>query len=169
MKLRSVNRYSGFLIPVGICWGRKLRLLRKNTVLIWVQVIALELQTGLDALRLIMKAYIEMGCMKEGDEIIVPANTYIASILSITDNRLVPVLVEPDITTYNIDPFKIEEKITSKTKAIMIVHLYGQNAMHPEIERLVRKYDLKLVRIMLRRTDVCTRTANRINRGRCRT
>lgn len=100
---------------------------------------------GLDALRLIMKAYIEMGCMKEGDEIIVPANTYIASILSITDNRLVPVLVEPDIITYNIDPFKIEEKITSKTKAIMIVHLYGQNAMHPEIERLVRKYDLKLI------------------------
>ena len=72
--------------------------------------------------------------MKEGDEIIVPANTYIASILAITDNRLVPVLVEPDINTYNIDPFKIEEKITPRTKGIMIVHLYGQNAMHPEID-----------------------------------
>ena len=83
--------------------------------------------------------------MKEGDEIIVPANTYIASILAITDNRLVPVLVEPDINTYNIDPFKIEEKISSGTKAIMIVHLYGQNAMHPEIEGLVKKYDLKLI------------------------
>lgn len=100
---------------------------------------------GLDALRLIFKAYIEMGLMNEGDEIIVPANTYIASILAITDNRLVPVLVEPDIDTYNIDPFKIEEKISGCTKAIMIVHLYGQNAMHPEILGLINKYDLKLI------------------------
>ncbi len=100
---------------------------------------------GLDALRLILKAYIEMGFMKEGDEIIVPANTYIASILAITDNRLVPVLVEPDIKTYNIDPFRIEEKITSRTRAIMIVHLYGQNAMHPEIQKLVQNYGLKLI------------------------
>ena len=92
---------------------------------------------GLDALSdLYFKAYIELGMMKEGDEIIVPANTYIASILAITDNRLVPVLVEPDIATYNIDPYKIEEKITDRTKAIMIVHLYGQNAMHPEILRI---------------------------------
>jgi hypothetical protein len=80
---------------------------------------------GLDALRLIFKAYIEMRVMKEGDEIIVPANTYIASVLAISDNRLVPVLVEPDINTYNIDPSKIEEKITRRTKGIMIVHLYG--------------------------------------------
>ena len=100
---------------------------------------------GLDALRLILKAWMEMGLMKEGDEIIVPANTYIASILAITDNRLVPVLVEPDINTYNIDPFLIEEKITERTKAIMMVHLYGQIAMHPEIEILVTKYNLKLI------------------------
>jgi dTDP-4-amino-4,6-dideoxygalactose transaminase len=100
---------------------------------------------GLDALRLILKAYIEMGVMREGDEVVVPANTYIASILAITDNRLKPVLVEPDITTYNIDPFRIEDKITERTKAIMIVHLYGQNAMHPEIQRIVDKYNLKLV------------------------
>lgn len=100
---------------------------------------------GLDALRLIFKAYLELGIFHEGDEIIVPANTYIASILAITDNRLVPVLVEPDINTYNIDPYKIGEKITARTKGIMIVHLYGQNAMHPEILRLVRKYKLKLV------------------------
>jgi dTDP-4-amino-4,6-dideoxygalactose transaminase len=100
---------------------------------------------GLDALRLILRAYMEMGIMKEGDEIIVPANTYIASILSITDNGLTPVLVEPDINTYNIDPFKIEKRITDRTKGIMIVHLYGQNAMHPEIERLVEKYGLKLI------------------------
>jgi dTDP-4-amino-4,6-dideoxygalactose transaminase len=100
---------------------------------------------GLDALRLILKAYIELGVMKEVDEIIVPANTYIASILAITDNRLVPVLVEPVLNTYNIDPYKIEEKITSRTRGIMIVHLYGQNAMHPEILRLVQKYKLKLI------------------------
>lgn len=100
---------------------------------------------GLDALRLILKAYIEMGLMNEGDEIIVPANTYIASILAITDNRLIPILIEPDIETYNIDPFKIEEKITERTKGVMIVHLYGQNAMHPEIQRLCSKYNLKLI------------------------
>lgn len=100
---------------------------------------------GLDALRLVIKAYIELGEMHEGDEIIVQANTYIASILAITDNRLKPVLVEPDINTCNIDPFKIEEKITERTRGIMIVHLYGQNAMHPEIQRLVDKYKLKLI------------------------
>jgi dTDP-4-amino-4,6-dideoxygalactose transaminase len=100
---------------------------------------------GLDALRLILKAYIELRIMQEGDEIIVPANTYIATILAITDNRLKPVLVEPDIDTYNINPFLIEEKINARTKGIMLVHLYGQNAMHPEIQRLVNKYDLKLI------------------------
>lgn len=100
---------------------------------------------GLDALRLILRAYIEMGIMKEGDEVIVPANTYIATILAITDNHLQPVLVEPDIHTYNIDPFKIEQKISDRTKAIMIVHLYGQCAMHPEIGRLVKKYNFKLI------------------------
>jgi len=100
---------------------------------------------GLDALRLILKAWMEMGLMQEGDEIIVPANTYIASILAITDNRLVPVLVEPDIHTCNINPFLVAEKITSRTKAIMMVHLYGQIAMHPELEKLATKYKLKLI------------------------
>jgi len=100
---------------------------------------------GLDALRLILKAYIEIGYMVEGDEIIVPANTYIASILAITDNNLIPVLVEPEITTFNIDPYNIEAKITSRSKGIMIVHLYGQNSMHPEIAGLVKKYNLKLI------------------------
>ena len=99
---------------------------------------------GLDALRLILRAYIEIGVMKEGDEIIVPANTFIATILAVTDNDLKPVFVEPDLGTYNIDPFKIEEKITPRTKGIMVVHLYGRNAMHPEIERLAKNYNLKL-------------------------
>ena len=100
---------------------------------------------GLDALRLIFRAYIEMGVMEEGDEVIVPANTFIASILAITDNRLVPVLVEPNIHTYNIDPTLIETKITNRTKAIMIVHLYGQNAMQDQIKTLVGRYKLKLI------------------------
>ena len=100
---------------------------------------------GLDALRVILKAYIEMGEMREGDEVIVPANTYIASMLAISDNRLIPVLVEPDINTYNIDVSKIEEKISKRTRAIMIVHLYGQNAMHADIFDLAKRYDLKLI------------------------
>ena len=100
---------------------------------------------GLDALRLILKAYIVLGIFKEGDEIIVPANTYIASILAITDNRLVPIFVEPDFNTFNLDAFQIEEKINERTKGIMLVHLYGKNAMHPEIKRLVDKYDIKLI------------------------
>lgn len=100
---------------------------------------------GLDALRLILNAYKELGFMQEGDEIIVPSNTFIASILAISVNRLTPVLVEPDINTYNIDPFKIESKITKRTKAIMVVHLYGKNAMHPEIINLTDKYKLKII------------------------
>lgn len=100
---------------------------------------------GLDALRLILRAYMEMGTVREGDEVIVPANTFIASILAITENRLVPVLVEPDLNTFNIDPYSIEKKISSRTRAIMIVHLYGLNSMHPEIHRLVKKYNLRLI------------------------
>lgn len=100
---------------------------------------------GLDALRLIFRAYIEQGLMKRGDEIIVPANTYIASILAISDCLLKPVLVEPDINTYNIDSSLIEEKITHKTKAILLVHLYGQNAYNEKIRSLCNKYDLKLI------------------------
>nr|WP_255727808.1 DegT/DnrJ/EryC1/StrS family aminotransferase [Rhodohalobacter sulfatireducens] len=100
---------------------------------------------GLDALRIILRSYMEMGIMQEGDEVIAPAHTFIASILAITDNHLKPVLVEPDINTYNIDPDLIEEKITDRTKAIMIVHLYGSNAYTEKIGQLCEKYDLKLI------------------------
>ncbi len=100
---------------------------------------------GLDALRIILRAYIELGQMKEGDEIIVPANTYIASILAITENRLIPVLVEPDLLSYNLNSFLIEEKITPRTRGIMLVHLYGQNGMNPEIVRIRKKYNLRLI------------------------
>lgn len=100
---------------------------------------------GLDALIWIFRAYVEMGVMKPGDEVIVPANTYIASILAITENGLKPVLVEPSIETYQIDDSKIEAAITERTKGILIVHLYGQCAYTDKIGELCKKYNLKLV------------------------
>lgn len=100
---------------------------------------------GLDALIWIFRAYIEMGVMKPGDEVIVPANTYIASILAITENGLKPILVEPKIETYQIDDSKIEEAITDRTKAILIVHLYGQCAYTEKIGEICKKHNLKLV------------------------
>ncbi|OWR15183.1 DegT/DnrJ/EryC1/StrS family aminotransferase [Chryseobacterium sp. VAUSW3] len=106
---------------------------------------AIGVANGLDALRLILRAYIEMGVMREGDEIIVPANTYIASVLAISDNGLVPVLVEPDISTYNIDLAKIEEKITSRTKGVMIVHLYGRVVFSEDLNALAQKHQLKII------------------------
>ena len=100
---------------------------------------------GLDALTLIYRAYIEMGVMQAGDEVIVPANTYIASILAITENGLKPVLVEPDIDTLEIDDSLIEQHITPRTRSIMIVHLYGRCAYTERIGQLCKKYKLKLV------------------------
>ena len=100
---------------------------------------------GLDALIWIFRAYIEMGVMQPGDEVIVPANTYIATILAITENNLVPVLVEPNPETLQIDDTLIEERITDKTKAICIVHLYGRLACTQHIFDLCQKYNLKLV------------------------
>lgn len=100
---------------------------------------------GLDSLIWIFRAYIEMGVMKPGDEVIVPANTYIATILAITENGLVPVLVEPDPNNLEIDDKLIEEKITPRTKAIAIVHLYGRNAYTDNIGDLCKKYNLKLI------------------------
>lgn len=106
---------------------------------------AIGVANGLDALILILRAYKEMGIMSEGDEVIVPSNTYIASILAISQNNLVPILVEPDIDTYLIDPSKIEEKITPKTKAILPVHLYGQTCEMDKINEIAKKYNLKVI------------------------
>lgn len=100
---------------------------------------------GLDALIWIFRAYIELGIMKPGDEVIVPANTYIATILAITENGLVPVLVEPRKDTLQIDDSLIEERITERTKAICIVHLYGRLAYTEKIGELCKKYNLKLI------------------------
>ena len=106
---------------------------------------AIGVANGLDALRLILRGYIEMGIMNTGDEIIVPSNTYIASILAISDNGLVPVLVEPDINTYNIDIAKIEEKITPKTKGILIVHLQGRVVFSAQLKEIAQKHHLKII------------------------
>lgn len=97
---------------------------------------------GLDALILTLRAWKELGRLKEGDEVIVPANTYIASILAITENRLVPVLVEPDEATYNLCPIKAEAAITPKTRAILPVHLYGQLADMPAIMDIAERHNL---------------------------
>lgn len=100
---------------------------------------------GLDALTLIFRAYKEMGRLKDGDEVVVPANTYIASILSITENGLKPILVEPDINTLEIDDKLIEQAITPRTKALLLVHLYGRCAMTGRIAAICREHDLLLV------------------------
>ena len=100
---------------------------------------------GLDSLTLILRAYIELGVMQPGDEVIVPANTYIASILAITENGLKPVLVEPRASTLEINESIIEDAITPRTRAIMIVHLYGRCAYTPEIKDICQRWHLKLI------------------------
>lgn len=100
---------------------------------------------GFDALQLIFLAYLELGILNEGDEIIVPANTFFASILSITKSKLKPIFVEPNIETYNLDFNLIEEKITEKTKAILVVHLYGRICWDTKLESIAKKYNLKII------------------------
>lgn len=106
---------------------------------------AIGVGNGLDALILILEAYKVMGFMKPGDEVIVPANTYIASILAISKAGLHPVLVEPDEKTYNIHPAFIEQKITERTKAILVVHLYGQCSDMDPLLGIAKKYNLKVI------------------------
>ena len=100
---------------------------------------------GLDALILILEGYKQMGIMQDGDEVIVPSNTYIASILAISKAGLTPVLAEPDINTYLLNPAVIEEKISSRTRAIMPVHLYGQLCDMDAINSLAKKNNLKVI------------------------
>ena len=125
--------------------GKELHSFEKNYAAFCGVGHCLGVANGLDALRLIFKAYIEMGYMGKGDEVIVPANTYIASVLAISDNGLIPVFVEPNEQTYNLDSTLIEEVITPKTKAILTVHLYGQNSIDDQMLELCSKYSLKLI------------------------
>jgi dTDP-4-amino-4,6-dideoxygalactose transaminase len=125
--------------------GKELETFEQNYATFCGAKYALGVANGLDALRLIFKGYIELGIMKQGDEVIVPANTYIASVLAISDNGLIPVFVEPNIKTYNLDSSKIEAAITSKTKAVLTVHLYGQNSIDEQMLAICEKHNLKLI------------------------
>lgn len=125
--------------------GKELESFEQNYTTFCQTKFALGVANGLDALRLIFKAYIEMGVMQKGDEVIVPANTYIASVLAITDNDLVPIFVEPNDKTYNLDSSKIEVAITTKTKAILTVHLYGQISIDEQMLAICKKHHLKLI------------------------
>jgi len=101
--------------------------------------------SGLDALILILEGYKKLGILQDGDEIIVPSNTYIATILAISKANLKPILVEPNINSYNINPDLIAEKITNKTKAIMVVHLYGRSAEMTKINKIAKQHNLKVI------------------------
>jgi dTDP-4-amino-4,6-dideoxygalactose transaminase len=138
-KLLEVFRSGWYLL------GNELKNFENNLANYIGSEYAVGVANGLDALRLIFRAYIEMGFIKPGDEVIVPANTYIASILALSDNGLVPVLVEPNVETYNIDISKIEEAITSKTKAILIVHLQGRIVFSEELKSIAEKYNLRII------------------------
>lgn len=100
---------------------------------------------GLDALRLIFRAYMIMNRLKTGDEVLVPANTFIASVLAISDAGLTPIFVEPDPETMNMDPLRVEQHITTNTKAILLVHLYGRNAMDEKMAKIIKNNDLLLI------------------------
>ncbi len=125
--------------------GKKVELFEQNLASYVGVKHAIAVGNGLDALRLILRGYIELGEMEVGDEVIVPANTYIATILAITDNRLKPILVEPNINSYNLEISLIEQYITPRTKAIMVVHLYGQVCWCEELERIAKKYNLRII------------------------
>ncbi|MCU4622094.1 DegT/DnrJ/EryC1/StrS family aminotransferase [Acinetobacter radioresistens] len=122
--------------------GKELESFEKNFAEYCGTQFAIGVANGLDALILTLRAWKELGKLKDGDEVIVPSNTYIASILAITANNLTPVLVEPNISTYNIDPIKIKEAITAKTKVMLPVHLYGQLAAMPEIMQIAKQHNL---------------------------
>ena len=125
--------------------GKELETFEQSYAIFCNVKFALGVANGLDALRLIFKGYIELGIMTKGDEVIVPSNTYIASVLAITDNDLIPVFVEPNLEMYNLDSNKIEAAITNKTKAILTVHLYGQNSIDDQMLKICSSHNLKLI------------------------
>lgn len=106
---------------------------------------AVGISTGLDALRLILRGYIELGVMKPGDEVIVPSNSYIATVLAVTDNGLVPVFAEPDPATFNITASSVESVVTPRTRAVLPVHLYGRVCPMDEIGLVAGRYGLKVI------------------------
>ena len=138
-KLLDVFRSGWYLM------GQELKTFENNLATYIGAKYAIGVANGLDALRLIFRGYIELGIMKPGDEVIVPANTYIASILALSDNGLVPILVEPDPNTFNLDINKVEAAITEKTKAILIVHLQGRVVFSDQLKSIAKKHHLKII------------------------
>ncbi len=133
------EEFNKFLSSGYYILGKEVNNFEKNFAVFCGVKHCIGVANGLDALILILRAYMELGKIDEGDEIIVPSNTYIATILSISHNRLKPILVEPDINTYNINPKLVESKITNRTKAIMPVHLYGKVAEMDEVNDIAKK------------------------------
>ncbi|HLA54974.1 MAG TPA: DegT/DnrJ/EryC1/StrS family aminotransferase [Flavobacterium sp.] len=138
-KMKSIVDKSWFIL------GDEVRLFEKNFADYCGTKHCIGVGNGLDALTLIFKAYIQLGKLQKGDEVIVPANTYIASILAVLQADLVPVLVEPKLETFNIDPDLIKQKITSKTKAILAVHLYGQLSDMHAISAIANEHNLLVI------------------------
>ena len=138
-KLRSVLDSGWYIL------GEEVKLFERNFAHYCQSKYCIGVGNGFDALTLIYKGYIQLGKMQKGDEVIVPANTYIASILSIIQADLVPVLVEPKLETYTIDPNLITEKITNKTRSILAVNLYGQLAELDAINEIAIKNNLIVV------------------------
>ena len=139
------DKMDAFLQRGWYILGDEVTLFEENFANFCLAKLCIGVGNGLDAMVLIFKAYIELGKLHKGDEVIVPANTYIASILAIIQADLVPVLVEPDAQTYNLDPALIAEKINSKTKAILAVHLYGQLADMDKINAVAKQHNLLVV------------------------
>ncbi len=125
--------------------GKETKLLQETLAKICGAPDAVAVSNGLDAIRLILRAYIEMGVLKEGDEVLVPANTYIASILPITEMRLIPVLIEPETQCFNMDWEKALAAVTDRTKAVLIVHLYGNPCWNRDIALEFRKRGIKII------------------------
>ncbi|RRJ87756.1 DegT/DnrJ/EryC1/StrS family aminotransferase [Flavobacterium macacae] len=138
-KLLTVFRSGQYLL------GTETKAFEKNLSYYIGAPYCIAVANGYDALRLIFRAYLQLGVLKVGDEVIVPAHTFIASILAITENNLVPIFVEPDAETFNIAIDQIEAKITDKTKAILLVHLYGRAVFSDTITALKNKYSLQII------------------------
>ncbi len=144
-KTKLQEQFNGFLDLGWYILGDEVKKFESNFAAYCGSKHCIGVANGLDALILIFRAYKELGKLKSGDEVIVPANTYIASIIAIIQNDLVPVLVEPRLDTYNLNPSEIKKHITPKTKAILAVHLYGQLAEMTAINQLAKTYNLLVI------------------------
>ncbi len=139
------RRISGVLASGRYIGGPEVAELEQRLVRLTGQTYAIGVSNGLDALRLILRAYLLLGKMQPGDEIIVPANTYVASVLAITDAGLTPVLAEPSATTSNLDLDRLAEYLTPRTRGVMVVHLYGRTCWSEALEQFAEKHNLKII------------------------